>query len=129
MTVEAAAVIAQVLPALLVIGLLVPLLSGMSMQWPERGFFRNNVILVLVVEAICLWSVLNDKPLYENLIYLFYFAILYSLGGIWLVVSVWARRSKTENEELGKYNAKSRERWKMRRSRWKSKLSSLKRKR
>lgn len=52
MTVASAALMAQAIPALLVAGLLGPLVLGFKIEWPERFLFASQVISIVAAEAV-----------------------------------------------------------------------------
>ncbi len=117
MTVQAAATLAQVLPALLAIGLLVPVLSGMRVSSFDRLFFKSQILSVLVAEAMCLWSVMADTA-WNSLWYgwmaaiVVWLAITISLSAIWLVFHWWTKRTTDQialhrvNRILSKFKLK-----------------------
>ena len=100
MTVAAAATFAQVIPALLVAGLLGPLLlSGFKVQYPERGLFASYVTGALIAEAVCLWSVGTDSPLPTGMRYVVFLGTGFTVFGILIFVGVYARKTAAEKSE------------------------------
>ena len=99
MTVEAAATLAQVLPALLAAGILVPLLSEKRTDWKDRTLFKQLAFFILFVEGLCIWSVMVDVPLPWYFSFIVGAAVLYSLFSIFMIFSDWAKKTDEEKEE------------------------------
>jgi len=100
-TVSAASVVAQVLPALLVVGLLGPLLLGWKIEPPERIYFASHTLSVLLAEVL-LYCIIRDQPLSDGLSGLVQAAVLYSLIGIAVLVLAWAKSTSAERAEADK---------------------------
>lgn len=95
---DAIGTLAQVLPGLLAIGLLVPLLTRMPLQTPERSLFRWQTVYVLLVEAVLLYFLIQGDPAPAALRWIFATAALWSLLGIAIVVLAWSRSTKAERD-------------------------------
>ncbi|MET3370646.1 UNVERIFIED_CONTAM: hypothetical protein ABIE34_003923 [Jeotgalibacillus campisalis] len=105
MTPTSASLMAQVIPALLVAGLLGPLLLGFRVEWPERFYFASQVIVVVIAEGACLYySVKNEdmNPIWAALVGL---ATFHLLSGIVFSVLVWARKTDKEKAQLAESRA------------------------
>jgi hypothetical protein len=92
------ATVAQVLPALLAIGLLVPILSGMKMGTPERLYYATNTGVVLLTEATLLWLLIDGNPAPGGLRYLLWGSCLYALIGVLGIALIYARSTPAERE-------------------------------
>jgi hypothetical protein len=95
---EVLATFAQVLPALLAIGLLVPMLSRMPMASPERFYFASQTIVVLLTEGTVLYLLLQGQPAAPGFRILIWSACFYSFIGIAIVAIAWARSSPAERK-------------------------------
>lgn len=115
MTVAAAVLLAQVIPALLVAGLLGPLILGFRMQQPERFFFASQVITVVIAEAACLYYAALNEPMPPVWAAMVILACTYLLMGIIFTVSVWAKRTEAERSEEIKAKSEKAQRRKRRR--------------
>lgn len=100
MSLSAATTLAQVFPALLVVGLLGPLLAGWKVEWPERGYFASQTLLVISVEGLLLYFVIHDQPVPAGVAVFAQLAILYSLIGIAVFALAWAKKTPDERAEL-----------------------------
>lgn len=100
MTAASAGLMAQVIPALLVAGLLGPLLLGFEVQWPERFLYATQVIFVVAAEAACLYYAVYEQAVPELVVSLIQLAVMYLLLGIVSSVIVWARKSPREKADL-----------------------------
>lgn len=99
MSFNAATTFAVVLPALLVIGLLGPLLAGWKIERPERGFFASQTVFVVIAEGILLYYIAAGKAVPAGIMIPILFAVLYALLGIVFFVLVWAKRTPEERAE------------------------------
>ena len=95
---ETAAILAQVLPALLVAGLLGPLLSGTKLDLGSRRYFASEIAITVVAEAICLVSVISKEPISTPGTFVVLLATFYSLLGIVTYPIIWAQPTKEERE-------------------------------
>lgn len=105
MTPASASLMAQVIPALLVAGLLGPLLLGFSVHWPERFYFASQVITVVIAEGACLYYSVSNEVMPNVWAGLVGLASLHLLFGIVFTVLVWARKTDKEKAELVKSRA------------------------
>lgn len=97
MSIESARTMAQVLPALLVAGLLVPILIRADYwPWPERGWIRGQVLTVGIVELALIYYVVNDEEVPSIWAGLSWVAAMYSVSAVVLVAAVWAKKSEAE---------------------------------
>jgi hypothetical protein len=91
---------AQVIPALLVAGLLGPLFLGFRVEWPERFYFASQVIIVVIAEGACLYYSVSNEDMPKIGAGLVGLATLHLLSGIAFTVLVWARKTEKEKAEL-----------------------------
>jgi len=89
-------VLAQILPTLLGIGLLVPILSKMRVQTPERLYFASQTLVVLFTEGNLLWFLIQGRAAPGYYREVFWGACIYAMIGILVVAFAWARPSREE---------------------------------
>lgn len=117
MTPASASLLAQVIPALLVAGLLGPLFLGFRVQWPERFYFASQVITVVIAEGACLYYSVSNEAMPNVWAGLVGVATLHLLSGIVFTVLVWARKTDEEKAELAKSRAANPKRGRVARTR------------
>lgn len=95
---ETAAIMAQVLPALLVAGLIGPLIGGTKIELSSRRFFAWAIAVTVIAEGICLISVISGKPIPTLGTVVVLLATLYALLGILTYPIRWASRTSEEKD-------------------------------
>ncbi|GAA4385569.1 hypothetical protein [Agromyces bauzanensis] len=110
MSLASASTIAQILPALLVVGLLGPIFLGWKMQSPERLYFASQTTLALLSEAILLWFIVRDEDVPAGLSTFVQGSLFLSLIGILVVVWAWARSRPSERKAEQEAYERSRKR-------------------
>ncbi|SMH30648.1 hypothetical protein SAMN06295885_0451 [Rathayibacter oskolensis] len=98
MSFEATVAIAQILPALLVAGVLGPILLGWRIEPPERFLFATQTVIVTAVEGVLIWFIMEDEPLPEGFTGFVWMAVMVTLLGVVFVAIAWARRSGAERQ-------------------------------
>ncbi|PPG81739.1 hypothetical protein C5C52_07930 [Rathayibacter sp. AY1E5] len=98
MSFEAAVAMAQILPALLVAGVLGPMLLGWGIESPERFYFAGQTVIVAMVEGVLIWYIMRDEPLPEAGMVFVGTAAVAALSGIVFVAIQWARRTREERQ-------------------------------
>jgi hypothetical protein len=93
---ETIAALAQILPALLAIGFLVPILARMKMQSPERTYFAGQTVVVLLSEGVLLYFLIQGGPAPAGLRTLFWTSSFLSLVGIAVMAFAWGRSTRAE---------------------------------
>jgi hypothetical protein len=118
-TTDTLAALAQILPALLAIGILLPVLSRMAMPPAARVYFAGEALVIVATEGIILWQLIEGDPVDGGWRLLYWVACLYSLIGTMAIVIGWAasnrsaelaeledRRADAEREDLDRRDAK-----------------------
>lgn len=95
-----AAFLAQVIPALLVAGILGPLLSAYRADSTDRKVMASYVGVAVLAEAICLFGAVFEVPIQPWAVLIVLAALLYSLLGIMTYPLHWARRTDEEQKLL-----------------------------
>lgn len=96
MSLQAATTYAQVLPALLAIGLLVPIFAKIPVEYPERFLFATQTIAVAGSEYVLLYYIARDAAVPHMWSQLVSVAMLWAIVAIGGWAFVWARKSPVE---------------------------------
>ncbi|WP_404593567.1 tumor necrosis factor receptor family protein [Paenarthrobacter histidinolovorans] len=107
MSVAAVSLLAQVIPALLVAGLLGPLFLGFQIEWPERFLYASQIVTVVLAEGVCLYYAVLNEPMPAPWAWVVLLACMYLLLGIVSGVIVWARKTDQERSDLTKTKNKN----------------------
>jgi hypothetical protein len=110
MSLASTSAMAGILPTLLIAGLIGPVFGTAQIPRPERLLFAFQVLWVIFAEALCLWAIAHDQPLWQGFQGVVWFAAFSALLAILIYPIQWLRRTEEDTAAIAAARVKRAER-------------------